>query len=223
MSDFLKNKLYLKKDGSINASKVVNSYVYNNHLKLHIKIIKFSNYFNIDVKPFSRLLYMYDNNIKSYTICKECNKLTKWLSFKKGFQTYCSNKCSSNCKDIINKKKNTCLDKYGVDNVFKAKDVKDKIKNTCLERYNKEHYSKTEEFNIKTKNTCQERYDKDHYSKTKEFKNDIKNTCLERYGVYHYSKTEDFIEKVKNTSLKKYNTEFISKTRKLKIKLNKHA
>ena len=37
------------------------------------------------------------------------------------------------------KQKQTCLEKYGVDNVFKSKQIKEKIKNTTFEKYGVKH------------------------------------------------------------------------------------
>lgn len=46
----------------------------------------------------------------------------------------------------LQKIKNTCLEKYGVQNPYQITFVKEKIKKTCLERYGVENYSKSEEY-----------------------------------------------------------------------------
>lgn len=52
-------------------------------------------------------------------------KNTKNLNLKYS----CSNKCS------ITKSKQTCIEKYGVDNVFKLEEKKEKFRKTCVEKY----------------------------------------------------------------------------------------
>ena len=104
--------------------------------------------------------------------CKTCGKIIPFIKWE---QDYCSKKCINN--DEIRKKiKQTCLEKYGVDNAAKSNDVKMKSKQTCLEKYGVEFTTQSEQM-----------------------KNAAKQTCLEKYGVEHYIN----IDKQKQTILKK--------------------
>lgn len=49
----------------------------------------------------------------------------------------------------VDKCKETCLKKYGVENPYQSEEIKEKIKQTMLERYGVENYSQTREFHKK--------------------------------------------------------------------------
>jgi len=103
--------------------------------------------------------------------------------------------------EVKEKIKQTNLERYGCENVFQNEEIKNKIKNTNMERYGKESYTQTDEYIIKSKQTRLERYGDENYVNP----NKIKQTNLERYGVPSYTQTEEYIIKTKNTNLKKYN------------------
>ena len=58
----------------------------------------------------------------------------------------------------MDKLKNTCLEKYGVDNVRKSKEIKDKIKSTNIEKYGFENVFQSEFIKDKIKTTNIEKY-----------------------------------------------------------------
>ena len=189
---------------------------------------------------FQEKLYWYFNNIEEKPKCALCGKQVKFVSFKLGYQTYCSNKCSNNSqltKDKIRKSteehfgsmnnfisqmkvkmKHTCLERYGVEFASQSKEIKDKMRNTCLERYGVESYTKTDEYKEKTKQTCLERYGVESYTKTDEYKEKTKQTCLERYGVEHQSQSDVSKENYRKTCLERYGVNNFSKTHEYKEK-----
>ena len=88
------------------------------------------------------------------------------------------------------KSKQTCLEKYGVDNPMKNDLIKEKSKQTCLEKYGNEYYFASEAFLKnkngyveKTKQTCLEKYGGLNCMSNPIVKNKVKQTCLEKYGV----------------------------------------
>ena len=168
-------------------------------------------------------------------ICDVCNKELKKSykdynrSIKNGGYFSCSRKCSNE------KKKQTCLEKYGVDNVSKDKTIRDKaitnikkyfrenqvvekIKKTKKLRYKDENYNNI----AKYKQTCIEKYGVDSVLKLKSIREKIKKTCLERYNKDTYLHCEDFknkeykpkynLEKYKQTCIEKYGYDHFSKT-----------
>lgn len=76
-----------------------------------------------------------------------CGKPTVYKDNK--FRTYCSIKCSANSNSTKKKKKDTRIERYGVDNYSKTQECKDKVKATNLERYGVDYYFKTEELKEK--------------------------------------------------------------------------
>lgn len=94
------------------------------------------------------------------------------------------------CFNNKEKSKQTCLERYGVDNPMKLELNKEKSKQTCLERYGSEYYLNSQQYLFikdeckeKSKQTCLERYGGLNSMSSDEIKNKVKQTCLERYGV----------------------------------------
>lgn len=92
-------------------------------------------------------------------------------------------KYGSKSNNNLEKARKTCLERYGVDNAFKAKEKQEKIKNTLLERYGVEQPCQSKEINDKVTKTMLVRYGVTRYTQLPEGKAKVRATCLERYGV----------------------------------------
>ena len=68
-----------------------------------------------------------------------------------------------------------------------------KAKQTCLEKYGVDNYTKTEEYKIKSKQTKLQKYGNEKFTNIEKHK----KTCLEKYGVDNISKTEEYKQKIK--------------------------
>jgi hypothetical protein len=112
-----------------------------------------------------------------------------------GYDPYCREKF-----------RNTCNQKYGVENVFQLKEVKDKSIDTMVEKYGVPYYSQTDEWLNKSTDTSLNCYGFTHYSLTDEFKQIFKD----RYN--------EIVSKIYNT--KKKNKTF-GKSREEDIIYNK--
>ena len=168
------------------------------------------------VESIQESLYRIKNNIEIRPVCPVCGKYVKFLGLKKkGFTYHCSQYCSNNDLNTINKSKQSSLRKYGVDNYSKTKEHKERVKQTCLEKYGREI-----PFNYdKSKETCLEKYGVDNYFKTKEFIEKRKQTCLEKYGVENYNNKE----KGKQTCLEKYGQTSFNKKKEKQTCLEKYG
>lgn len=149
----------------------------------------------------------YDSYLKQESdgVCCICGNSTKWKNTS--YAKTCSRRCASKCgntkeaiekrketrykhfggytnENVLNKQRKTCLEKYGVDNPWKAESCKEKIKQTKLERYGDENYNNPE-------------------------KN--KQTCLEKYGVESHNSLDFVNEKRVATFRKNYNGENLEK------------
>jgi hypothetical protein len=153
-------------------------------------------------------------------ICDFCKSVydTEWRKYLKieiDGQKHC---CNS--KDCINlKRKETNIEKWGVDNPMKSKVVKKRLEETSLEKWGVEHYSKTNEYKDKIKKTSLEKWGVEHYSKTDEYKDKIKKTSLEKWGVDNPFQLEFVKEKIKETIKEKWNVDNYSKTYEFKYKI----
>jgi hypothetical protein len=101
-------------------------------------------------------------------ICVICgNKTQLHVKILYGYRNTCCKKCENenrrnsvisannqNKDKILQKRKDTCIKKYDVDNPFKSETIKKKIKKTTEEIHGNENYRNIE----KSKQTCIERY-----------------------------------------------------------------
>ena len=99
------------------------------------------------------------------------------------------------------KRKETNIIKYGVENVFQNKDIKDKIKKTNIERFGVDHPLKSEEIKEKIKATNLERYGCEHVFQNKETKEKIYSSNIEKYGCKSPMQNDQIKERmIKNFS-----------------------
>jgi len=129
-----------------------------NHLKKH----------NISGKEYFDRFYKKEDE----GFCKNCKKETKYKDLVSGYRKYCSISCRNedeeyweNCSatrdilygknrnKIVVKIKKTCLERYGVENVFQLEEVKEKSKQTMVERYQVDHNMKLQSTVDKIKKT----------------------------------------------------------------------
>ena len=169
-----------------------------------------------DSDSLKETLFRIYNGIEEHPKCPTCGKP---LIFKGIFFKFCSNICAQSSDEIKQKIKQTCIEKYGVDNYSKTKESKEKIKQTCLEKYGVEYFWQSNECKEKIKQTCLEKYGVDSPLKSEKIRNKGKQTCLEKYGVDNPAKLEENKEKVKQTCLKKYGTISTTQCKEIRDKI----
>ena len=108
------------------------------------------NYYN-SLKPH----YKY-RRLKFKFKCKQCGNISI-KNLESINDEFLCNSCSCsiafNQNNIQEKKKHTCLIKYGVNNVAKSNEIKEKIKNTNIKKYGSDYIFQSEEFKNKSKET----------------------------------------------------------------------
>ena len=95
----------------------------------------------------------------------------------------CSDQCSNN------KYKETCLEKFGVENISQLPETHLKTKKTNLERYGVDSYAKSPDYKAKSEKTCMEKYGVTNTSLIPESREKYKATCLVRFGVENASQS----------------------------------
>lgn len=140
-------------------------------------------------------------------------------------------------KKLIDKRKQTCLKKYGVENAMKSEELRNKYKQSVLQKYGTDSFSKTKAFKEKVsdtwknktenekqvmvskcKQTCLKRYGVTNGAKTDKAKEKYRQTCLEKYGVACTFQWEPQKEKTKQTNLKKYGSDNVARNEKVRNK-----
>jgi len=129
-----------------------------------------------------------------HSVCGEVREITP-NNFFKGQQC----KCQAN-----EKRKQTNLERYSVENPTQLKKMQEKIKQTNIDRYGVENPMQSEEIKAKAKKTNLERYGTENVFQSSVIKEKIKQTNLNRYDVEHPMYSKEIKEKVKETNVKRY-------------------
>jgi hypothetical protein len=175
---------------------------------------------NITHIPFKQKIWHWVNDNPNEYLCKCGNTTTFNRNWKDGYRKYCSAKCSATDTSTKEKRKNTNVQKYGVDNVAKADSIKNKQMETNLDRYGTKSSAQNEEVKKKYKNTIKKKYGTEYYFQSDDFKLKSMDSNLEKYGT-HFTKTEEYKEKTKKTNLEKFNNEWYTQTEEYKERYKK--
>ena len=135
-------------------------------------------------------------------ICPICGNSIKLKHHK--LQKFCCKKCQNIFfqtseaykQSNIEKAKQTCKLKYGVENVMDSNLFRQKIKDTKLKKYGDSNYNNR----IQAVKTSFELYGFDNYNNRKK----AKQTFIDLYGVDNPAKIDGILDKIKDTKLKKY-------------------
>jgi hypothetical protein len=167
----------------------------------------FVNLFNGD--SFLEKLFIFYNGLTDKVKCKNClSNNVKFISFNKGYLNYCSYKCSSTCIKVREKYNNTCIEKYGVNNVSKNSDIKNKKKDTFIEKYGVSTYLLTKD----VKDIIKDKYGVKNVFELDYIQEKIKSTNIKKYGFSCALLNPAIKNKTKETNIKKYGTDHYSKT-----------
>lgn len=170
------------------------------------------------------------------TICKNCNEAfysnPKRLSFSGFFCKSCKisqtkkNKSEETKKEIQEKRKQTCLQKYGVDSVSKVKDfklqpkiektIKEKIslgtpvsqdlENLKITKWEKRTEDQRKDILEKRKTTNLEKYGNEFAQRTETVKQHYIENSLEKWGTKSPSVVPEIRQKRENTCKARYGT-----------------
>lgn len=206
-------------EGMFPVNRKVNINLYNKIKDLP----NFSKYF----KNVTDLMYMIKqynkenpNEYLCERFCKECkHNLTKYINLNKGYRKFCGKKCSRNnseskehyTKTLIDKygdphynnselNKQTCLQRYGVENVFQCKSIKEKAAQTKLDKYGDANYTNKEQ----RFKTCQEKYGVIHPFQNPQILERVQNNFMKKYGVRTPMEVKEFKEKQKQIMKDRY-------------------
>ena len=168
------------------------------------------------------LLQDYNNeNVKRETIinakCLNChdNSNKKFSQFIKS-GCFCKFHTEKNKQE---KRKTTCLSKYGCEFSQQNKEVKEKMKATNLEKYGCEHVLQNKEIKEKIKATNLEKFGCIYPSQNKEIKEKVKASNLEKFGCENALQNKEVREKGKATNLQKYGCEYAQQNKEVKEKI----
>ena len=153
-------------------------------------------------------IFLILHDLDKQPVCPICGKVLGLRSLNSGFTQYCSNKCrysdpaynkkmseSAYNRDnasLVEKRKATYIERYGVDNPMRSEEIKKKAVQTCIERYGVEYSTQSPEVRQRVIQTNLERYGVESPHQTAEVKERRKRTLIERYGVDNPSKIDGY-------------------------------
>lgn len=85
-------------------------------------------------RQLSEKIYYLVNSIESTLNC-ECGDHLSFIGFKNGYRKTCGKK-----ECFVKSRKETCIEKFGVDNPKKSKEILEKEKENILEKWGVKHY-----------------------------------------------------------------------------------
>ena len=105
----------------------------------------------------------------------------------------------------LEKRRKTCIKKYGVKNVNQVEKIKNKTKQTCIEKYGTSNPQQNLTIREKTKKTCLEKYGYEYTLQSPEIKEKGKMTNIEKYGHEFAIQNQEVKEKSVTSVCKNYN------------------
>ncbi|MFA6089751.1 MAG: hypothetical protein WC755_07880, partial [Candidatus Woesearchaeota archaeon] len=191
------NKVLDNKKNEVNINEIIVNNDFTNTIKTKYEI--FYNCFQCG-RETHKTAYKFAKPLNENSfICQKCSV----INFRK------------ENKEVINqKRKETVLEKYGVENVgfltknhsTKSTETREKMKATCLEKYGVEFPFQSKELRDKRKITFMKKYGADHPLKNEDVIKKIKETNLLTYGKETNLQNDDVIDKIKTSNLENYGT-----------------
>jgi len=156
-------------------------------------------------------IYKLVNDIEETPKCIFCNlnNVRFKNNYKKGYSRYCSLKCRSNHPSTIAKKKNTMIEKYGVEHNFKNGELRDKIYDTCKLKYGTKTPIQNKEIRKKYEETMVGKYGVPCNFSLEETQEKVNESNIKKYGVKRPIQNKEIKEKIKRTNLEKYGNEWV--------------
>lgn len=124
---------------------------------------------------------------------------------------------SENVKDKI---KRTNLERYGVENPMQRKEIRDKTNTTVFDRYGVENPMQSRDVQDKAKRTLFEHYGVESPMQSKEIQDRRVDTCIEKYGTRNFMQDKGIQSKKRSTNLERYGVEHVLQNEEFKIKLS---
>lgn len=146
--------------------------------------------------------------------CIVCSQEFALYNPHKPAQT-CSKKCAWKLVDsdeVVEKRKKSTMDHYGVENPSQAEEVKRKKQEKSQERYGVKNVSQADEVKMKRTETLLREYGVENAMHSEEIKTSLIATMQEKYGVDNPFQLPEFQEKAKATLQEKYGVDNISRS-----------
>ena len=158
-----------------------------------------------DSSSLSESLYRIVYKLPERHRCPICGKFTEFVNKNvQIWRIYCSWECKVKNTNLVERHKQGCLRKYGVENISQVPGNRDKFAKTMIERYGYPNNFGRPEVN----KTLIDKYGTKNVSTLPEFKEKIKQTTLNNHGYFPVWNDPEIREKHKESNKEK---EYITK------------
>lgn len=145
---------------------------------------------------FSAAIYCLIHNLSEIPTCIECNAPVKFFyNFTLGFSKFCCIQCSRKNSISKDKRRNTCISRYGTENAKQNTCVKEKTKQNNIEKYGIAIPQQLPEIRKKISTTVLDTYNKSNES----IQHKKKVTFDLRYGMHPNLTDQVKEQKIHNT------------------------
>jgi hypothetical protein len=166
---------------------------------------------------FKEKFYLLENSLFELPKC-ECGNSVKFIDMINGYREFCSRRCMYDSRKLKEKRKETCIEKWGVDNPSKSNQVKKKVIKTNIDKFGHEWATKSDDIKNKIKDKFIENWGVDNPSKVKKVRDKAKETMLERFGVEHAMHSDDIKNKIKDRFIENWGVDNPSKVKEVRDK-----
>lgn len=163
-----------------------------------------------DSSCVNETLYRMLMHIEIRPTCVECGKPVQYLGIGE-FSKRCSVKCASISNSVVQKRKKTCLEKYGDEIPQRCEVFKEKTRQTCIKKYGVSSFWNSE----KCKQIRKEKYGVEYPLQSKNFQKKCQNSFVQNV-LNNPTRMEIMFEKRKQTCLDQYGEESFSKTKEFR-------
>ena len=185
---------YIKQE-DLNSSTCTERYIKSHYPKWHKYLIE--TYPDIS---WSEKLYWYYNNITERVLCPICGKETSFVNITHGYRQYCSKSClNADVKTNNEKRHQTNISRYGVDNPMKLPEVKKRLKDSVVNKYGVTNVFQAESTKQKIREHNLELYGTEYPLQSEEYKKHYRQVMMDRYGVSWNSQTDEFKQAIKDS------------------------
>lgn len=113
----------------------------------------------------------------------------------------------ANCAAI--RTKETCLQKYGVENPAQASDFEEKTRQTCLREYGVEHHSQAPHVQAKKEASCLQSHGVTTVLMLPEIQQQANQAMIAKYGYAHGFQVPLILEKIRQQNRARYGTDYV--------------
>jgi hypothetical protein len=160
------------------------------------------------------------NILLTGALCITCKKQRRNKVFKETCLKKYGVENISQINDVKKKKKETCFKNYGVENPSQSEEVMKKAIETNIKKYGCSFPTQNEEVREKAKESFITKYGVENPFQSEEVKQQIKKTCLKKYGNENLNQCKEIRDKIKATCLKKYGVEHSLQSKEVRDKGN---